>query len=118
VSLGIPPQSFKVIFDSGSKTFWVPKKGCESIGANVEECSTGQHLYDPDLSKTSIRTNETFSIRYGSGTVSGTFWQDYFSVKNSILLVMFILLSVKISNFYNFSLEMLQQMRILLYRRR
>lgn len=82
ISVGRPPQSIKVIYDTGSKMFWVPKKNCESIGANANNCAKNQQIYDPSMSKTSINTNQTFSIRYGSGTVSGTLYEDYFSVIN------------------------------------
>ncbi|KAI6204934.1 hypothetical protein M3Y94_00734600 [Aphelenchoides besseyi] len=32
VSLGSPPQSFKITFDTGSNILWIPKKDCKSTG--------------------------------------------------------------------------------------
>jgi hypothetical protein len=84
VSVGRPPQTFQVIYDTGSTAFWIPKKNCQSIGANTNHCTNGQQLYDPGLSKTANAINQTFSVRYGTGTVSGTLYEDYFSVSFSI----------------------------------
>lgn len=95
IGLGRPAQSFKVVLDTGSRAvslsvghcvysislqLWIPTKGCRSIGSHAKKCSEGRDLFDPDKSKTINSTGEGFSIRYGTGSVSGTLYRDYFIV--------------------------------------
>ena len=64
ISLGTPPQSFEVIFDTGSADLWVAGSGCDS--------SCGRHAeYDSSKSSTYIANGTSFDIMYGSGPVSG-----------------------------------------------
>lgn len=59
---------------------WVPKKDCQSIGADTENCESGKNLFDPLKSKSANMTDQRFNIYYGTGSVSGTVYQDYLSV--------------------------------------
>ncbi|GKY90536.1 hypothetical protein MPSEU_000027300 [Mayamaea pseudoterrestris] len=73
VSIGSPPQSFSVIFDTGSSNLWVPKVGCSHCGIPF----IGQKSkYDHDLSKSYAEDGGIFDIMYGSGSVNGYFSQD------------------------------------------
>ena len=64
ITLGTPPQSFEVIFDTGSADLWVAGSGCDS--------SCGRHAeYDSSKSSTYIANGTSFDIMYGSGPVSG-----------------------------------------------
>ena len=73
VSLGTPPQDFKVGFDTGSSNFWVPSSQCKD-----EVCRRHQRYVSSDSS--SYRENGTsFAIGYGAGegdTVTGFMSQD------------------------------------------
>ena len=70
VSLGTPPQSFQVIFDTGSSNLWVPKIGCQHCGNPF----FGQKSkYNHDKSSTYQQDGTDFAIMYGSGSVSGFF---------------------------------------------
>jgi len=73
VSIGSPPQSFQVIFDTGSSNLWVPKVGCTHCGIPF----IGQkHKYDHDKSSSYTEDGSDFEIMYGSGSVSGYFSSD------------------------------------------
>jgi len=65
ISIGIPLQTFQVIFDTGSSNLWVPSKHCKVGG-----CST--HVqYDSTRSSTYKKDGRAFQIEYGSGTLKG-----------------------------------------------
>ena len=75
IEIGNPPQEFKVIFDTGSSNLWVQSKLCISKG-----CS--QHAgYDHERSSTfkfydSVINNNNFSIKYGTGEISGQYAKE------------------------------------------
>ncbi|MBN3303112.1 PEPA protein, partial [Amia calva] len=65
ISIGTPPQTFKVIFDTGSANLWVPSVYCNSYA-----CSNHKK-YNPSLSSTYRPTNRYMSIQYGTGSMTG-----------------------------------------------
>jgi Eukaryotic aspartyl protease len=73
VTIGSPPQSFQVIFDTGSSNLWVPKKGCSHCGNPFFGTKS---KYDHDHSNTFQQDGGEFEIMYGSGSVSGFFSVD------------------------------------------
>lgn len=69
VNIGTPPQSFSVIFDTGSSNLWVPNR------------KFGHHaMYDHTKSSTYKENGTEFNIMYGSGPVSGFISQDLVKV--------------------------------------
>jgi len=69
ISVGSPPQSVEVIYDTGSSNLWVPdvKKGIAGLF---------HHIYTHDKSSTYQANGTTFNIQYGSGPVSGFYSKD------------------------------------------
>jgi hypothetical protein len=73
ITLGTPPQTFKVIFDTGSSNLWVAAYNCS--------LSCGLHArYDPTKSNTYTPDGRVFNIDYASGPVSGWVEKDVVNV--------------------------------------
>ncbi|GLB42265.1 putative aspartic peptidase A1 [Lyophyllum shimeji] len=74
ISLGTPPQSFKVILDTGSSSLWVPSAQCKAA-----PCQS-HRKYNSATSSTSRANGTKFSIKYGSGLVQGFFTRDVLKI--------------------------------------
>ena len=83
VSVGNPPQSFMVIFDTGSSNLWVPKVGCTHCG---NPFFGRKSKYDHDKSDTYVEDGKDFEIMYGSGSVSGFFSQDSVTLADDLVV--------------------------------
>lgn len=70
VSLGTPPQDFKVILDTGSSNLWIPSTECTSLACFLHS------KYDHSSSSSYKPNGTEFAIRYGSGSLEGYISQD------------------------------------------
>lgn len=83
ISIGTPPQTFLIDFDTGSSDLWIPSNACNGLTCVLKS------KYNPGQSSTSSKKTGTFSIEYGDGsTVSGPIYTDtgQFSMRSLMIM--------------------------------
>ncbi|XP_063053297.1 pepsin B-like [Engraulis encrasicolus] len=76
ISVGTPPQSVPVLFDTGSSNLWI-----DSVYCNSQACNAHQK-FNPQSSSSFRWTNprQTFKLQYGAGGMTANLGYDTVSV--------------------------------------
>ncbi|XP_053745331.1 pepsin B-like [Panthera pardus] len=79
ISIGTPPQNFLVLFDTGSSNLWVPSTYCKS-----QACSN-HNTFNPSVSSTYQNNGQTYTLYYGSGSLTVLLGYDTVTVQNIVI---------------------------------
>lgn len=78
ISVGTPPQTVRVVYDTGSSNLWVnniPVPWWKKLLPHHE-------MYDDSKSSTYVKNGTAFHIQYGSGPVAGFYSKDTVDIGN------------------------------------
>ncbi|KDP28021.1 hypothetical protein JCGZ_19101 [Jatropha curcas] len=81
IGIGTPPQSFAVVFDTGSSNLWIPSSKCVfSIACYFHS------KFRARMSRSYTKIGIPCKIHYGSGSISGFFSQDYVKLGDDTII--------------------------------
>ncbi|VVA21556.1 PREDICTED: aspartic [Prunus dulcis] len=80
IAIGTPPQTFTVIFDTGSANLWVPSSKCHFSVACYFHAN-----YKSGKSSTYKKNGTSASIQYGTGAISGFYSNDNVQVGDIVV---------------------------------
>jgi len=85
MSIGTPPQPFKVIFDTGSGNLIIPSSECSVPGCQPHK--KYNHRSSTTAAAVSNEKGESSSeITFGTGQISGDFYRDHMCIGDSLCI--------------------------------
>ncbi|KAJ7704388.1 aspartic peptidase domain-containing protein [Mycena rosella] len=72
ITVGTPPRTFIVQFDTGSSDTFLPAVGCSTCA--------GHTLWNPAASSTAVNTTDSYFLQFGGGTTTGFVFTDTVTV--------------------------------------
>lgn len=84
IGVGSPPQSFEVVFDTGSADLWVPGAACATHSPNCASKQKFDQTASTSFSEVALGAQSNFSVKYGTGTVQGKYARDTFTLGDDI----------------------------------
>ena len=84
IQIGTPPQTFNLIFDTGSGITWVPL-------INSKDSGLIEHHFDYEKSSTFENKKNVYELSYGSGSIRGTLSSDKIQILNNTIPLYFLL---------------------------
>ncbi|XP_057583124.1 pregnancy-associated glycoprotein 2-like [Hippopotamus amphibius kiboko] len=78
ITIGTPPQEFRVVFDTTSSFMWVPSINCSSLSYRTH------NLFNPQLSTTFQPSGRSFNLEYGSWRIVGILAYDTVRIMNLV----------------------------------
>uniref|UniRef100_A0A8D0ETI4 Peptidase A1 domain-containing protein n=1 Tax=Strix occidentalis caurina TaxID=311401 RepID=A0A8D0ETI4_STROC len=79
ISIGTPPQNFLVLFDTGSSNLWVPSTYCQTPAC------LNHTMFNPSESSTFVSNGQTYTLSYGSGTLTVVLGYDTLTVSSIVV---------------------------------
>lgn len=96
LTIGNPPKTFNVLFDTGSSDFWLMGSNCYSLACFVHS------TFAFGKSKTFRDLKQNFSIQYGSGSTAGDVGTDTFTIAGLTCTGCYVGVATTVSNdFYS-----------------
>ncbi|XP_065792578.1 pregnancy-associated glycoprotein 2-like [Muntiacus reevesi] len=80
ITIGTPPQEFRVIFDTGSSVTWVASVYCHS-----PSCSA-MIRFNPEASNTFHASNKSINLSYGLAWMKGVLGYDTVRIGNLVIM--------------------------------
>lgn len=87
ISVGTPPQTFNVIFDTGSSDLWVVSSKCESDICSSHRKFDHHQSNSYNSEKEDEDEEETIEVDYGTGSVQGHLGKDTVALANGKIVI-------------------------------